>query len=117
MTRTSELRDLETRMAERRLRGARIWSQAPRRPWEALTPEQPFRSPLRWLAALLLSTALIFGVAAAVVLVPPGLDCRAQSERGFFAGDSISACYARGVATRFAELDGRLRRIILRSGQ
>jgi hypothetical protein len=113
---TSDIRDLDTRMAERRARGVPVRDLSQSRQGVS-DSEKPFLSPLGWLIAVALNIALVLVVALGVVLVPPLLECRTQSARGFFVGDDFQACAMRGISARFQALDGRIRRLILRSGQ
>lgn len=81
------------------------------------TSAHRFRSSLRGLPALVLGITLIFAVAMAVTLVPPVLDCRAQSVGGFLVADSFAGCLGQGVAARFRNLDGRFRQMVLHTGR
>ena len=112
----SKLRDLDTRMAERRGAGTAVRDLA--KPNQGSTDfEKPFSSPLGWLGAVLLNIALVVAVGLATVLVPPLMACREQSARGFYAGDTFGACASRGISARFQDFDGRIRKMILNSGQ
>ena len=117
MAGTSEFNAFDARMAERRRRGARIWADSAVEAPGADGQVRPFRTPLGWLVTAILSVVLGLTFAVAVIVVPAGLDCRGQSARGFFAGDSLAACLGRTVPARFREFDGRVRRVILHSGQ
>ncbi|MCJ2036667.1 hypothetical protein [Methylobacterium sp. J-068] len=116
MAEASKVRDLDMRMAERRARGGAVrdLSSDSRNTDPA---ERPFLSPLGWLVAVALNIALVLLIGLSVVLVPPLFACREQSVRGFFAGDSFQACASQGIQARFRALDGRLRSVVLRSGQ
>jgi hypothetical protein len=114
---TSKIRDLDTRMAERRSRGGAVRDLRPGSQREPSASKKPFLSPLGWLGALAVNIAVVALIGLGFVLLPPVLDCREQSARGFFAGDAFTACVGRGFSARSEELDGRLRRMILRSGQ
>ncbi|KQP88389.1 hypothetical protein ASF57_09450 [Methylobacterium sp. Leaf117] len=116
VTEILKVRDLDTRMAERRRGSAAVRDL--RRPDEDTgASDNPFLSPLGWLGAVLLNMALVLLVGLSAVLVPPLLACREQGARGFFAGDTFQTCAVRGIGARFRDLDGRLRRVILHSGQ
>ena len=112
----SKVRDLDTRMAERRQASAKVRDLT--RPDRGRTEfEKPFLSPLGWLIAVILNIALVLVVGLGTVLVPPLMACREQSARGFFAGDSFTACAGRGISASFQDFDRRIRRLVLRSGQ
>ncbi|MCI9878911.1 MULTISPECIES: hypothetical protein [Methylobacterium] len=116
MAEISKFRDLDTRMAERRHAGVKVRDLT--RPDRGRTDfEKPFLSPLGWLIAVILNIALVLIIALGAVLVPPLMTCREQSARGFFAGDTFQACAGRGISARFQDLDGRIRKLVLRSGQ
>lgn len=116
MAEISKFRDLDTRMAERRRATGSVRDLT--RPDRGRTDfEKPFLSPLGWLIAVILNIALVLAIGLGAVLVPPLMSCREQSARGFFAGDSFQGCVGRGISVRFQDLDGRLRRMILHSGQ
>lgn len=119
MAETSNLRNLDSQRAERRAQGAMIreFGSHARDALGAARSETPFLSPTGWLIAVLLNIALVVLIGLSVVLVPPVMACREQSLRGFFAGDSFQACAKRGVADGLRDLEGRVRRVILRSGQ
>lgn len=112
----SKFRDLDTRMAERR--GAGTAARDLARPNQVGTDfENPFSSPLGWLGAVLLNLILVLAIGLATVLVPPVMACSEQNARGFYAGDSFGACASRAITARFQDFDGRIRKMILNSGE
>ena len=112
----SKVRDLDTRMAERRQASTMVRDLA-RQERDRTDFEKPFLSPLGWMIAVILNIALVLAVGLGAVLAQPLMACREQSARGFFAGDSFQACAGRGISASFHDLDRRIRRLVLRSGQ
>lgn len=104
------------RLAERRAQGGAIRDLSQNNGKES-DAEKPFLSPLGWLMAVVLNIAAVLIIGLSIVLVPPLLTCQEQNVRGFFAGDSFQTCASRGISARFQDLERRIRRLVLRSGQ
>lgn len=78
---------------------------------------RPFTSLSGWLTGILASVAAVGGILAAVVALPPLLDCRSRAEHGLYAGETFGACASDGIAARRRLLEDRVKRVVLRSGQ
>ncbi|KQT82913.1 hypothetical protein ASG51_17595 [Methylobacterium sp. Leaf465] len=72
---------------------------------------------LGWAPSLLLNLLLLTAPFALVIGLPPVLACRERAEQfGFFAGETLSGCAARGVRARIGRLDDRIKMLVRGSG-
>ncbi|NEU11466.1 hypothetical protein G3T14_04910 [Methylobacterium sp. BTF04] len=71
-----------------------------------------------WKMSLFLDIVMIATPVPLVVVVPPYVECRERERTvGFFVGDTIRACTARGIEARWQKLDSRLKMIVRNSGR
>lgn len=72
---------------------------------------------LGWAPSLLLNLVLLTAPFALVIALPPVLACRERAAQfGFFAGETLSGCAARGVRARIGRLDDRIKMLVRGSG-
>ncbi|MCI9879493.1 MULTISPECIES: hypothetical protein [Methylobacterium] len=83
---------------------------------ESEAPSRGFT--LGWAPSLLLNLVLLTAPFVLVIALPPVLACRERAEQfGFFAGETLSSCTARGVRARIGRLDDRIKRLVRGSGR
>lgn len=83
-------------------------------------PEEPEARgfALGWKMSLLIDVAMVIAPIPLVLAAPPYIECRERDRTfGFFVGDSVRACTARGIDERWRKLDSRLKMIVRDSGR
>jgi hypothetical protein len=87
-----------------------------RDPEDEVQGEAPTFS-LGWAPSLLLNLVLLTAPFALVIGLPPVLACRERAAQfGFFAGETLTGCAARGVHARIGRLDDRIKMLVRGSG-
>ncbi|MGU3361716.1 hypothetical protein ACLBWX_15390 [Methylobacterium sp. M6A4_1b] len=83
---------------------------------ESEAPSRGFT--LGWAPSLVLNLVLLTAPFALVIALPPVMACRERAEHfGFFAGETLSSCGARGVRARIGRLEDRIKRLVRGSGR
>ncbi|MCJ2033639.1 hypothetical protein [Methylobacterium sp. J-068] len=121
LRRDEEARARERAMRERLASGTSHVPSARRGPsWSAALREDEESRPisLGWKASLLLNLVLLTGPLGLVIALPPLLECRAREARfGFFTGETLGNCTARGIEGRLRRLDDRIKMLVRGSGR
>ncbi|NEU12277.1 hypothetical protein G3T14_09040 [Methylobacterium sp. BTF04] len=112
----SKTRDLDAMMAERRSRPGLVRDLTDG-PSAKAKDGRVFLSPLGWLVAVFCQIGLVVAIVLGALAIPPIWSCRDHDQRGFFAGDTFTACATQGIGARMTQFDQSVRRLILGSGR